>query len=184
MSDDHKASPKEAEEVEHKPAPAAAAPLSAEEEEAKKAPWWKKLSVVVPAVTGLLVALTPLVVLLMPAQHKSETPKAEPTPIFLMQPVQAATPVPTAPPRRNNRPYLATVSTPAGLYMRSGPNEKTNPIIKLEQGAQVKVSNCRTTVYIGEVEGQWCQASFKDPEGNSHRGWMFNAFLIEDSDEA
>ncbi len=178
MSDDHKSSPKEAEEEVER----AAAPESAEEEEARATPWWKKLSVVIPTITGLLVALTPLVVLLMPAQHKPETPKAEPTPIILMQPAFAATPVPTAPPRRNNRPYLATVSTPAGLYMRSGPNEKTNQIIKLEQGAQVKVSNCRTTVYIGQVEGQWCQASYKDAEGNSHRGWMFNAFLIEDGD--
>jgi hypothetical protein len=169
MSDDPKSKAEEAE--------------SEEEKEIRKTPWWKKLSVVIPAITGLLVATTPLVLLLMPSSPKPDQPQQQPTPVFIIQPVGAATPLPTARPRSDNRPYMATVSTPAGLYMRSGPNEKTTSIIKLEQGARVKISNCRTIVYIGDVEGQWCQASYKDEAGNSHRGWMFNAYLIEDAEE-
>jgi hypothetical protein len=159
----------------------------AEAEESKRTPWWKKLSVVIPVITGMIGTLTTFLALVLPLMVASKpAPSHDPTPppVYLIPQASAATPVPTSTRRRDSRAYMAIVSTPAGLYMRSGPNEKTNSIIKLEQGAQVKVSKCRSTVYIGDIEGQWCQTMYKDGDGNSHRGWMFNAYLIEDSDEA
>jgi len=159
----------------------------AEVEEIRKMPWWKRLSVVIAGATAFLGAVTGFMTLVLPlfTTPSKAGPATEPTPVvtYLVPPVSAA-PVNAEPRRRSNKSYTATVSTPFGLFMRSGPSEKTKQLVKLDQGAQVKVSNCRSTVYIEEVEGQWCQATYKDEEGNSHRGWVFNAYLIDDSEDS
>ena len=163
-----------------------------EAEETRKMPWWKRLSIAIAGATAFLGALTGFLTLVVPLFTTPSKAGPAPVPVptamvtyLVPPPVSTVTPVPFEQRRRGNKSFTATVTTPFGLYMRSGPSEKTNPLIKLEQNAQVKVSNCnKASVFIDEVEGQWCQATYKDDAGDFHRGWVFNAYLINDSEDS
>ena len=158
----------------------------------KKSSWWKKPAVFIPVLTALLGS--PVVLHLVTAQAEpAQSPPAAsyagmtgPAPQNIEfggrgQGGQRNQGRQGAQGRYSDRPFMARVTMT--IPLRPGPGDKSGSIVMLEKGAALKISTCRRNpVVIDEMEGRWCQATYKDEQGKSHLGWVFNAYLNNDTE--
>jgi hypothetical protein len=144
----------------------------------EKRSWWKNPALYIPVITAVLGS--PVVLALLPA--KVESVEARTDPQQIAQKAERTS---------SNRPWQARRYGPRNATvimasdLRKGPNPKKNPVIHLAEGARVIYSNCNQfPEVVEEMEGKWCEGTYRDDKGKTHHGWVFTAYLHTEREES